>query len=171
MLAGRFHESTSGVLAWKGTTCTCTRSRDIVTLNIWSVRSGSRGGLVLEPRLRQGWLETLKVHISPPFCIIDRLLYTYFSSPRQVPRTRWAPIIQPSRWQAFVSASSTSFRTCSCTDDVHVLPVAVGGTMGYVKGGSKPSLIAGLGLGASYGVAGMSRSCDADFWLFNASSY
>lgn len=27
--------------------------------------------------------------------------------------------------------------------------------MGYVKGGSKPSLIAGLGLGASYGVAGV----------------
>lgn len=27
--------------------------------------------------------------------------------------------------------------------------------MGYVKGGSKPSLIAGIGLGASYGVAGM----------------
>lgn len=26
--------------------------------------------------------------------------------------------------------------------------------MGYVKGGSKPSLIAGVGLGASYGVAG-----------------
>lgn len=28
--------------------------------------------------------------------------------------------------------------------------------MGYVKGGSKPSLIAGLGLGASYGIAGES---------------
>lgn len=26
--------------------------------------------------------------------------------------------------------------------------------MGYVKGGSKPSLIAGVGLGASYGLAG-----------------
>lgn len=26
--------------------------------------------------------------------------------------------------------------------------------MGYVKSGSKPSLIAGVGLGASYGVAG-----------------
>lgn len=33
--------------------------------------------------------------------------------------------------------------------------VAVGGTMGFVKGGSKPSLIAGVGLGASYGLAGM----------------
>ncbi|KAJ4424277.1 hypothetical protein N0V82_000977 [Gnomoniopsis sp. IMI 355080] len=32
--------------------------------------------------------------------------------------------------------------------------LAVGGTMGYVKGGSKPSLIAGVGLGASYGLAG-----------------
>lgn len=32
--------------------------------------------------------------------------------------------------------------------------VAVGGTMGYVKGGSRPSLIAGVGLGASYGLAG-----------------
>ncbi|ROW02718.1 hypothetical protein VSDG_01745 [Cytospora chrysosperma] len=27
--------------------------------------------------------------------------------------------------------------------------------MGYVKGGSKPSLIAGVGLGASYGLAGV----------------
>lgn len=26
--------------------------------------------------------------------------------------------------------------------------------MGFVKGGSKPSLIAGVGLGASYGIAG-----------------
>ncbi|KAJ0116994.1 hypothetical protein J7T55_003409 [Diaporthe amygdali] len=32
--------------------------------------------------------------------------------------------------------------------------LAAGGTMGFVKGGSKPSLIAGVGLGASYGVAG-----------------
>lgn len=32
--------------------------------------------------------------------------------------------------------------------------------MGYVKGGSKPSLIAGLGLGASYGVAGMPNHAD-----------
>lgn len=30
--------------------------------------------------------------------------------------------------------------------------------MGYVKGGSRPSLIAGVGLGASYGLAGMSPS-------------
>ncbi|KAL1873225.1 hypothetical protein Daus18300_004045 [Diaporthe australafricana] len=32
--------------------------------------------------------------------------------------------------------------------------LAVGGTMGFVKGGSKPSLIAGVGLGVSYGLAG-----------------
>ncbi|PSS03835.1 transmembrane proteins 14C-domain-containing protein [Coniella lustricola] len=32
--------------------------------------------------------------------------------------------------------------------------LAAGGTMGFVKGGSRPSLIAGVGLGASYGVAG-----------------
>lgn len=30
--------------------------------------------------------------------------------------------------------------------------------MGFVKGGSRPSLIAGVGLGASYGVAGISSS-------------
>lgn len=30
--------------------------------------------------------------------------------------------------------------------------------MGYVKGGSRPSLIAGVGLGASYGLAGKSSS-------------
>ncbi|KAH9892115.1 transmembrane proteins 14C-domain-containing protein [Xylariomycetidae sp. FL2044] len=32
--------------------------------------------------------------------------------------------------------------------------LSVGGTMGYVRTGSRPSLIAGLGLGASYALSG-----------------
>lgn len=43
--------------------------------------------------------------------------------------------------------------------------VAVGGTTGYVKTRSKPSLIAGLGLGASYAVSGKYIHCFEFNWV------
>ncbi|KAL7748769.1 hypothetical protein RI367_005924 [Sorochytrium milnesiophthora] len=40
---------------------------------------------------------------------------------------------------------------------------AVGGVMGYMKRGSRPSLVAGLGIGALYGLSGYLLQQNADY--------